>query len=185
MIHLISFTFFLVLIYVLFLKEKACIQVEDIKTKSKKHSNRNEEKLENSKFQIVVEKRKYEKKNNEIIGLQNGEINKKKENTLKKDKNNYLSNEYVSNMLDLALKEFRKNKNKDIFLQLFIKDYRLYPYLKDYYNEIGFVFTYNAKKNRLFIKWDPNKEYMTYIDYLKKSKREGFGLHGIKIAKKE
>ena len=64
MTYLISFTFFLILIYVFFLKEKHYIQIESIKTKHNKHSNRNEEKLENSKFQIVVEKRKYEKKNN-------------------------------------------------------------------------------------------------------------------------
>ena len=72
---------------------------------------------------------------------------------------------FLNEMLTLAVKLWKDYRNKSGFLALFIREYRLYTICKNYFEDSGVCFVYNAKKDELKIFGEFTENFPTYIEW--------------------
>lgn len=72
---------------------------------------------------------------------------------------------FLAEMLTLAIKLWREYRNKSGFLALFIREYRLFPICKNYFEDNGVCFVYNAKKDELKIFGEFTDNFPTFIEW--------------------
>lgn len=72
---------------------------------------------------------------------------------------------FLNEMLTLAVKLWKDYRNKSGFLALFIREYRLYPICKNYFEDNGVCFVYNAKKDELKIFGDFTDNFPVYTEW--------------------
>ena len=72
---------------------------------------------------------------------------------------------FLNEMLMIAVKLWKEYRNKSGFLALFIREYRLYPICKNYFEDNGVCFVYNAKKDSLKIFGEFTDDFPTYSEW--------------------
>ena len=72
---------------------------------------------------------------------------------------------FLNEMLTLAVKLWSDYRNKSGFLALFIREYRLYPMCKNYFEDNGVCFVYNAKKDELKIFGEFTENFPSYSEW--------------------
>lgn len=72
---------------------------------------------------------------------------------------------FLNEMLVLAIKLWKDYRNKSGFLSLFIREYRLYPICKNYFEENGICMTYSTKKEELRIFGDFAEDFPSYSEW--------------------
>lgn len=72
---------------------------------------------------------------------------------------------FLNEMLTLAVKLWNDYRNKSGFLSLFIREYRLFPICKKYFEDNGVCFVYNAKKDELKIFGEFNENFPSYSEW--------------------
>lgn len=77
---------------------------------------------------------------------------------------------FLTEMLTIAVKLWKEYKNKSGFLALFIREYRLYPICKNYFEDCGVCFVYNAKKDELKIFGEFTDNFPTFIEWKENKK---------------
>lgn len=132
-------------------------------------------------LQIRIEKKDRKTKNiEEVIGKESSESGIIQ--NIKAGNNKYLTNEDVDRMISRAYSHFEKYGDTSKFKMFLVGKYHLFPFLKDYFDFVGLKFSYNVKKSSLRIT-KLSLNYVSYIDYLKISKKAGFGIKTTKIEK--